>query len=216
MAMLIAPSKEAIFRVTEVLFQQILVLFFLLIIWELFKSNAYPASSKDTWHIILNVLGVALCMAEGVQIYRKQSIVTIGDTRDEKRIAHLVVMLFSFVCITTGISLKISTKTEHFKSIHSQLGLSSWVISFVALIGGITAYYSRSMPRVSPMIVKVLHIFIGITAYIIGVATLVYGLEYLMGAHSRGWVALTVLLLVYVAYSLLEPCKSLFNLIMGR
>lgn len=72
-------------------------------------------------------------MAEGVQIFRKESTVTYGDTREEKQKVHLLVMVLGFTCITIGISLKISQKEDwnrsHFDSTHGSLG-SFWVLIF--------------------------------------------------------------------------------------
>ncbi|CAG9830125.1 unnamed protein product [Diabrotica balteata] len=208
-----STSKERIFHVTEILFQQMLAVFVLLVFWQLFISNS-PANNKGTWHVVLCVMGFALCMAEGVQIFRHESVVTFGHTREEKKMAHMIVMAFAFICITIGISLKISQKEdfnlEHFSSTHGVLGLIAWILSFIAVLGGVFSMYFRNT-SISPRVVKLCHIFLGITTYALGVACLCYGLEYLMGGRGRGWVALVILLVVYATYSLIGPFKSIFN-----
>lgn len=218
--MALGATREKVSHISEILFQQILAVFIVLILWELFKSTSYGIGSKGTWHIILCVLGVALCMAEGVQIYRKQSIVTFGHTREDKKNGHLVVMLFGFICITIGISLKISYKVDnnmaHFMTTHSRLGLSTWIISFVAILGGLLAYQARGISRISPSIIKIIHVVIGLSAYLIAIVTLVFGLEHLMGAGTNGWIALTILFLSVAVYSLIGPLTSLFNYITGK
>ncbi|XP_028137003.2 probable transmembrane reductase CYB561D1 [Diabrotica virgifera virgifera] len=204
-------SKERIFHVTEILFQQMIAVFVLLVLWQLFISNS-PVNSKGTWHIILCVTGFALCMAEGVQIFRHESVVTFGNTREEKKLAHMIVMAFAFVCITIGISLKISQKEDsnraHFTSTHGILGLITWIFSFITALGGVITMYFRHL--LSPRVIKLCHILLGITTYALGVATLCYGLQYMYGT-GRGWVALVVLLVVYATYSLIGPFKSIYN-----
>ncbi|XP_057664336.1 probable transmembrane reductase CYB561D1 [Diorhabda carinulata] len=210
-------NKERFFHVSEILFQQVIAVFVLLIIWELFKS--YSISSKHTWHIVMSVLGLALCMAEGIQIFRRESIVTFGHSREEKRTAHLVMMGLGFVSLTIGISLRISVTEDasrsHFSSIHAQLGLTTWILSFVSAMGGSISYFFPT--SFNPRIIKLLHIFIGISTFIIGITTLSLGIKnYLLSGFQRGWITLIVLLALYGSYCLISPLTSFFNYLISK
>ncbi|CAH1112374.1 unnamed protein product [Psylliodes chrysocephalus] len=94
--------------------------------------------------------------------------------------------------------------------------LSTWIISFVAILGGLLAYQARGISRISPSIIKIIHVVIGLSAYLIAIVTLVFGLEHLMGAGTNGWIALTILFLSVAVYSLIGPLTSLFNYITGK
>ncbi|VEN57110.1 unnamed protein product [Callosobruchus maculatus] len=210
-------ARRRFFNVSEVVFQQVLAVFVLLILWEVFKFHAL--ASLHTWHIIMCVLGVALCMAEGVQFYRKETIVSFGSTRDSKVLGHGSVMGLAFVMILIGVSLKIQDKIDngrnHFATTHSKLGLSTWIIAFVAVLGGLVSANSLRFSSIGkPSIIKLVHLSLGVTAYILGVITLGYGISYL-GVPENGRIFLIVLLSLYVTYSLLGPCLSVFKFIKG-
>ncbi|CAG9821233.1 unnamed protein product [Phaedon cochleariae] len=216
--MISQSAKDRAIYITEVIFQQILAIFCVIILWELFSQSNYDFSTKRTWHILLCVFGFALCMAEGVQIFRKESIVTVGNNRLDKAMAHLIVMCVAFLSITIGISLKISEKSdlnrEHFNSTHGILGLSSWIIAFVTALGGVIVKNSDRLNIGRPSLFKFVHILFGVSAYVLGIVSLGYGLHYLLvigsnRIHGRDF--LIALMSIYVSYSLIGPCLSLFH-----
>ncbi|KAG5874396.1 hypothetical protein JTB14_012379 [Gonioctena quinquepunctata] len=145
-------------------------------------------------------------MAEGVQIYRKESLVTCGETRLDNVKIHAVVMLLGFLCVTIGVSLRISANSDHFTSTHGKLGLSAWIIAFVAAIGGLVSSRRKNS------IIKLIHVAVGVTAYLLGIIALVFGLSYLKVGDYRQ-MFLILLLFNYVGYSLLGPFKSVLNFI---
>ncbi|CAH1991454.1 unnamed protein product [Acanthoscelides obtectus] len=156
-------------------------------------------------------------MAEGVQFYRKETIVTFGSTRESKVFGHGAVMGLAFIMILIGVSLKIQDKInnhrDHFATTHSQLGLSTWIIAFIAVLGGLaSANILRFSSIGKPRLIKLIHLLIGVTAYILGIVTLGYGIAYL-GVPENGRTFLIVLMAIYVAYSLIGPCLSVYNFI---
>nr|XP_023013676.1 uncharacterized protein LOC111503566 [Leptinotarsa decemlineata] len=203
-------TKSRILHVSEILFQQILAVFILLIFWEIFKS--YNFSQKPAWHIILCVAGFALFLAEGVQVYRKESIVSFGETRKDKIKVHGIIMVTGFICMSIGIILKISQKEDsnlaHFTTVHGKLGLSAWILAFVASIGGaISAQFSFAGKTAT---IRLVHLLVGVIAYLLGIINIGYGLKYL-DVGDNGKIFLIVLLSIYVCYSFMGPLLSVKN-----
>nr|CAI5856297.1 unnamed protein product [Callosobruchus analis] len=94
-------------------------------------------------------------------------------------------------------------------------GLSTWIIAFIAVLGGLVSANSLRFSSIGkPSVIKLGHLALGVTTYILGVITLGYGISYL-GVPENGRVFLIVLLSLYVTYSLLGPCLSVYNFIKG-
>lgn len=78
---------------------------------------------------------------------------------------------------------------------------------FITVIGGIVL---AKVPLNNMKIIKFCHIIMGVTAYILGIVTIGYGLSYLV--EEKGRIALTIFMSIYVVYSLIGPCTTLINL----
>ncbi|KAJ8962908.1 hypothetical protein NQ318_001319 [Aromia moschata] len=208
-------TKEKLLHLAELLQQQLVAVFFLLILWEVFKN--YTLSSVGTWHIVLCVFGYGVCFVEAILMFTKEGFLRDAD-RFTRSKYHALWAILGCVSVTVGVALKIYQKNEsnrdHFTSTHGRLGLCAWILTvLVALVGPIVTYSKKFSHKIRPIWIKGCHIFLGIAAYVLGIVTLGFGLDYLSaytGEHGR--IALLVFLIVYVSYSLVRPVLTLFNL----
>ncbi|KAJ8929110.1 hypothetical protein NQ314_018224 [Rhamnusium bicolor] len=217
---MVAERKVRIIHIIETVIQHIVVLFFLLILWELFKN--YSFKSLGTWHIILCTLGFALCMAEALILFSKDSVLLTGVDRVTKGKYHAVVMFIAFLCITIGISLKIYQKADegrhHFTTTHGRLGLSAWILVIISIFAGMAAAKPNVFLNFArPVWFKLFHLIVGAAAYIIGIVTVGYGLHYLQQyTGENGRIALLVFLIIYVVYSLIGSVLTCYNLVLNK
>ncbi|KAJ8916367.1 hypothetical protein NQ315_005064 [Exocentrus adspersus] len=212
-------AKERSLLIIDTLFQQLLAVFVLLILWEVFKN--YNFNNAHAWHVVLCTLGFGLCMAEALLLFNKENSFLVNVDRAKRGSIHAAVMFLGFACITAGIALKINQKEErgskHFTSTHGILGLVSWILTFISIILGILvgcAQKSTSLGR--PASYRIVHLLLGVATYITGVVALGFGLHYLVGytgLHGRN--ALIIFLALYVSYSLISSVKSCYNYFFG-
>lgn len=83
------------------------------------------------------------------------------------------------------------------------------ILLTIVVLGGLVAASSKIMSG-QKNILKILHLILGISAYIIGVVALGFGLNYLP-LTIKGRNSLIVLMSIYVAYSLKSPIMSLIG-----
>lgn len=77
---------------------------------------------------------------------------------------------------------------------------------FITAIGGIIlAKFATNNVK----ILKLCHTILGISAYILGIVALGFGLPKLGTVPERGRIALIIFMSIYVVYSLIGPCTSL-------
>lgn len=80
---------------------------------------------------------------------------------------------------------------------------------FITVLGGIfLAKFARTQVR----LIKICHILLGLTSYLLGIFAIAYGLPKLAGVTERGRTALIIFMSIYVAYSLVGPCTTIINL----
>ncbi|KAJ8980661.1 hypothetical protein NQ317_017587 [Molorchus minor] len=230
--------KEKTLRVADLLHQQLIAVFFILILWEVLKN--YDINSVGTWHIILSTFGppkrriaesewesFAVCMVEAILMFKADGPLR-GYNRVSRGMFHGACMFLGCASITAGVSLKIYQKNEnniaHFTTTHGKLGgLSKYgTVSYryfsVDLNTSVCHWRSIRInrPRISSSIrliwVKLFHNLLGIVTYVVGVVALGYGLNYIQTyTGENGRITLLVFLVCFVSYSLVGPIVSVFN-----
>ncbi|XP_018567192.1 cytochrome b561 domain-containing protein 2-like [Anoplophora glabripennis] len=217
--MVTGTYKDRTLNIIDTLFQQLVAVFVLLVLWEVFKN--YSLSNVHAWHVILCTIGIGLCMAEGLLLFNKENSFLKDMDRATRGTVHGGVMCAACISLTIGIALKIDQKVQassnHFTSNHSKIGLTAWILILIsAIIGILTANIRRCPGLGKPPLYRIIHLFLGVSAYILGVVALGFGLNYLESlTGANGKIALMVFLALYVAYSLLGPIKSCYNHFFG-
>lgn len=80
---------------------------------------------------------------------------------------------------------------------------------FVTAVGGILlAKFASSNVKV----LRLCHIILGISAYLLGIIALGFGIPKLGTVPERGRTALIIFMSIYVVYSLVGPCTSIVNI----
>lgn len=88
-----------------------------------------------------------------------------------KRNIHWIMQVIGSTMAIVGTIILYPQRPIHFKTVHSVTGLISLILTVIALINGIAAlwpvqFYSKY--NIRPVVSKVLHNFVGVSAFVIG------------------------------------------------
>ncbi|CAH1112376.1 unnamed protein product [Psylliodes chrysocephalus] len=133
-------------------------------------------------HVFLCTLAYIPLMVEALLLFSEYNVWSLRLDRARKSWIHGTLLGSSFIIATIGISIKINSKSErseeHFVSNHAILGLASWIVCFISVVGGVLSLYSSKLRNlIRPVILKLTHTFLGLTAFTLGMASLILGLD---------------------------------------
>lgn len=77
---------------------------------------------------------------------------------------------------------------DHYQTVHSLFGLTTYLITLVSAIGGIFTKYSFKLRNImKPTITKIVHSFAGLLVYVLAMITISLGIHQLFTHPSDSW-----------------------------
>lgn len=154
-------------------------------------------------------------MSEAIVVLAEENLWTNFLSRQVSKHIHWILQVGAAVFIIVGVAVKYDKKESHFLSTHAITGIISLgMLIFVALTG-IFAFFSVELRRIiRPVLFKLLHNFLGIGCFVIGMTSLLYGYEKKwMKINASDEMTLTCVIFTYAitVFSLVGALGSLCN-----
>nr|CAH7727286.1 unnamed protein product [Callosobruchus chinensis] len=121
-------------------------------------------------------------MSGGILCFSENNVWLQGIKRTTRYYIHGAFLFGAFILMTVGICLEIYSRCQsgklHFSTNHSITGLVSWILAFISCILGVASFYSQKLRSiVKPVYSKLLHSFLALASFSIGIASLGLGLQ---------------------------------------
>lgn len=107
------------------------------------------------------------------------NLVTCWFTRKTRVKIHLVLQLVGAALIIAGFVIILVVKGDgpHFTSNHGKVGLTAVICCVVMICHGFLTYFSQNLKTlVRPVVIKLVHVELGLITYILGVTAVLLGL----------------------------------------
>lgn len=132
-----------------------------------------------------------------------KNVFTQGKSYQQRLTTHWVLQATALVLITAGQSAIYVNKDlngwPHYQSIHSLFGLTTYLLTVIATLGGVLTKYSFKLSGfVKPNMLKAGHGFAGILVYGLAMVTIVLGINQTLTDESDFNVKLVILLTLVV------------------
>lgn len=154
-------------------------------------------------------------MSEAIILIAEENIWTNFFSRQTNKHIHWILQVGGSVLSIAGVAIKFDHKNDHFESTHAITGIISVSFIFLVALLGVFAFFAvRLRKMLRPVIFKFLHNFLGVFCFVIGMTSLLYGLEKRwMKKNSTEGMAKTCIIFTYAItlFSLLGAIRSLFN-----
>jgi len=149
-------------------------------------------------------------MGQAILVLSDDNILTFLHpiVKETRREHHWIIQIIAVMCNIVGFGTMIVNKNitgrGHFHSNHAILGLTTFILSFVAATAGMfTLYAAKLKDWVKPSYVKLIHTIIGMITFVMGVAAQATALIRLNKA-SDGTGTICVVLLAFAAFVVFE------------
>ena len=153
-------------------------------------------------------------MSEAIILIAEENVWTNFLSRQTNKHIHWLLQVGGSVLSITGVAIKYDPKVDNFKSTHAITGIISVAFIFlVALLGVFALFAVRLRHMVRPVILKFFHNFLGIFCFVIGMTSMLYGLEKRwMKKNSTNDMTKTCIIFTYAItlFSLFGAIRSLF------
>ncbi|KAG5680484.1 hypothetical protein PVAND_009992 [Polypedilum vanderplanki] len=141
---------------------------------------------------------------------------SMTSKQSERVISHWMLQVFGLILIIVGHSCvfvyKYQGNLPRFQTVHSRVGLATFIYSLITGFQGIFTRYSYQLRKfVKPLIQKIFHSLVGNFTYILAVVSIIYGFDQMWSRDYDVIVKpiLITLLSISTAYVLY---KSLFTM----
>ncbi|OAE35697.1 hypothetical protein AXG93_1154s1510 [Marchantia polymorpha subsp. ruderalis] len=125
-------------------------------------------------HPVIMFGGFIFVSSEAILVYK-----TLSGTKRSKKLVHMSLQAIAFLLALVGIwaALKfhLDSNIDNFYSLHSWLGIFTVVLFFIQWIAGFFSFWTQSVAGSTRAAVLPWHVFFGIGAYVLAVATAVLG-----------------------------------------
>ncbi|XP_032691611.1 probable ascorbate-specific transmembrane electron transporter 1 [Odontomachus brunneus] len=130
-------------------------------------------------HVILCTIGYVLLMSEATLVLAGENILTSAFSRQANKNIHWILQVLGLICNVIGVGIMYNAKSAHFLSTHGILGFSSFVIMCVLAIFGYPVMIAVKLRKfVRPVVIKLVHNFLGIVCFVLGMLAQCYGYSY--------------------------------------
>ncbi|KAG5327342.1 C56D2 protein, partial [Pseudoatta argentina] len=134
-----------------------------------------------SWHPICMSVGVGLLITEAVFSVSGEAYIAWKLPRRNRVTIHWILHTIGLTLIGIGFIIiivnKVNYNRSHFATTHSQLGLTTIILSFLTATFGVLANNTVWIyPRIRPVLIKVAHACSGISVTILLLATLITGI----------------------------------------
>lgn len=153
-------------------------------------------------------------MSEAILVLAGENILTSGFSRQANKNIHWILQVLGLICNVIGVGIMYNAKTAHFLSIHGILGFASFVIMCALAIFGYPVMVAVKLRKfVRPVVIKLVHNFLGIACFVLGMLSQCYGLDYRKRwVHSVTHVEDIALFVLTAVITLLSLRGALFSL----
>lgn len=153
-------------------------------------------------------------MSEAIVVLAGENILTSAFSRQVNKNIHWVLQVLGLTCNLVGIGIMYNAKSAHFLSTHGILGFSSLVIMCVLAIFGYPVLIAVKLRKfVRPIVIKLVHNFLGVVCFILGMLAQCYGYRKRWVYHVTQVEDVDMVLLVLTAVIMLLSLRgALFSL----
>lgn len=208
--------SQRFFWLANTIFHQLVTVTVAFIAYVFVKH--YDVSSRAFIHFFVTTFAYIPLMAEGFILFNESNTWSLQVKRSLKGWVHGALLTVSLICVSVGIGVEIHYKNKsqhpvHFKSNHAILGLTSWVLCFCLALTGVIAIYSSKLKNIMrPVILKTIHLCLGLACFAIGVGSLTLGLDHSSFKVTHNELLITkTLISIITIWSSLGALSSLFN-----
>ncbi|KAL6268033.1 hypothetical protein P5V15_001115 [Pogonomyrmex californicus] len=129
-----------------------------------------------------NNASYVLLMSEAIVVLASDNILTTFLSRRANKYLHCILQAIGLILNLVGVGMMYNIKPIHFRSIHGITGFTSLMIIIVATIFGYPVWIAWKLRKfVRPIVTKLLHNFLGISGFVIGMISQCYG-------YKKNWV----------------------------
>lgn len=109
------------------------------------------------------------------------NVFTTNFTRSNRLTVHWVLQALAGILIfIASICMylnKIDRQAQHFTTWHGTIGLVTIILTLASIFGGVFTKYSFQLREtVTPIVSKLIHSFMGIATYLLGIVTIILGM----------------------------------------
>lgn len=153
-------------------------------------------------------------MSEAIIVLAGGNILTSAFSRQTNKNIHWVLQVLGLISNLVGIGIMYNAKSAHFLSTHGIIGFSSLVIMCALAIFGYPVLIAVKLRKfVRPVVIKLVHNFLGIACFVLGMLAQCYG-------YRKRWLYNVtqvenidiILLVLTAAITLLSLRNALFSL----
>lgn len=166
-------------------------------------------------HATLCTLGYILMMSEAIVVFAGDGVLSNFLTHRGKKHLHWVLQVLGLILVIAGfVPMYLAKHHRHFHTNHGILGITSLVIMVFLTVTGYPVFVAAKLRRlVRPVVIKFGHNFLGISCFVIGMASQCLGYNYYRSVMNTSSVNVTMIcIIVCVAITLLSVRKALPSL----
>ncbi|XP_043523899.1 transmembrane reductase CYB561D2 [Frieseomelitta varia] len=162
-------------------------------------------------HATLCTLGYILMMSEAIVVFADDGVLTNFLTHRAKKHLHWVLQLLGLILVIAGfVPMYLAKHSHHFKSYHAILGITSLVVMVFLTVTGYPVFVAAKLRQVvRPVVIKFGHNFLGISCFVIGMASQCLGYKYTSQMNTPSVNVTTICIIVCVSITLLSVRKAL-------
>ncbi|CAD1479559.1 unnamed protein product, partial [Heterotrigona itama] len=170
-------------------------------------------------HATLCTLGYILMMSEAIVVFAGDGVLTNFLTHRAKKHLHWVLQTLGLVLVIAGVvhmylAKDSNPRSHHFKSYHAILGITSLVVMVFLTVAGYPVFVAAKLRQVvRPVVIKFGHNFLGISCFVIGMASQCLGYEMYRSMNTPSVNVTMICIIVCVAITLLSVRKALPSLV---
>lgn len=165
-----------------------------------------------------SVLQSLLLMAEAVMIMSQGNIIASNLSRQGRVRLHWILQASAAAFIFAGFLVIVINKNlhskNHFKSWHSVIGLVFLVCVGITSSGGVVTLYSLRLKQyIKPAKMKLFHNLVGVLTFVIGVASVIFGIYthwFIKHAGLSAQIVCTVFVVLGGIFTLGSAVKSAY------
>lgn len=125
-------------------------------------------------------------MSQAILVMADNNVFTHMMAYPKRVITHWILQAIALVLVTVGQSCifinKVRLGKPHYQSIHSILGLLTFLLTILTAVGGIFTKYSYQLRTyIKPIQIKMIHSLVGIITYAMAASTISFGI------FSKAW-----------------------------
>ncbi|CRL04628.1 CLUMA_CG017696, isoform A [Clunio marinus] len=192
----------------------------------IFKTVSEVGIILYTWHPVFMSIGYLLLMTDGILTMADRNIFTDGCTYQKRVTYHWMFQAVGLILITIAQSAiyinKENNEYPHYQTTHSLFGLVTYLTTIIASLGGTFTKFSYNLRNIiKPNMLKAVHGFASCIVYILGVVTILLGINQTFTEESNSNINNGILIslsltTLYVVSKSLKTSKGRFQEVFSK